>query len=134
MIGKCAVAIGALTVLVNSPVLFSTPEEDCKTSAQLGVTPGDLLCDIQINCSETGATCEKTKWHKNVQDPWIYFCNCGTSDQYSGPDPTKGLCMAYVATTSSGAYVNRCSSGNCTLPQTCKQEAVGAYKKCICRN
>lgn len=124
---------GASIMMAAIPALLPTPETDCKTSAQLGATPGDIKCDTSIRCDVTGQTCRKTKWHAQVQDPYVYFCSCTTSGEFSGPDPTTGLCMAYTVENGSG-FTNLCSKGDCMTGEKCLQEKLGAYKKCVCRN
>jgi hypothetical protein len=120
---------GLAVLLAAAPVALPDVNTDCKQSGTIQAD-GTIKCNESLPCDVTGQLCQVTKWHKRVQDPFVRFCSCTIRDQFSGADPTTGVCMAISVEKPTGGQVGKCTSGGCTAPQGCKENAD---RKCTCQ-
>jgi hypothetical protein len=127
--------LGLILALAATPDLIEPGDANdtaCKTSGSTD-GQGNLSCNIDLPCTGTGETCQPTKWHKKIYDPYIKYCSCTLHDTYVGPDPTTGLCMAYIVESGSPPrWISRCSSGNCNSTETCRRQASDG--RCTCQS
>lgn len=135
LLTKVLLVLGlAVTTAASHRLFIDAKDDNCKKAGQLNST-GLLACDSDLPCTPTGASCQPTKWHARVQDPFVRYCSCTANPDVGGVDPeTLGLCMAYsVDLAGGGGQVGHCTSAGCAAGTTCSKEAAGAWKKCICQ-
>ncbi len=130
VVTKLLLLLGLAVLVAATPLALPDQNDDCKKAGQIA-PDGQIACDAGLPCPTTGHICRTTKWHENVGDPFIYYCSCTNTDQFSGEDPTTGLCMAYSVKNGNG-WLGKCSSGGCGDNQKCEKDS-GHYKKCTCQ-
>ncbi len=121
---------GLAILLAATPVALPDNNTDCKKDGTIKAD-GTISCDNQRPCDNTGELCQVTKWHKKVSHPYVRYCSCTVTGDYSGADPTTDICMAISIELPISGQVGKCSSSGCAAGSTCSKTTAN---KCECKS